>query len=171
VLTVSLREVLSEGKREVERRSNGIDQVLECEGLSADLEAMFTSIDIFDNNIDLMLNRFISPLSSLLAVSYYHYHIEDIVAIDGERCVKLMFVPVNRESFGFTGHLYITADSHLLKRYSISVPPQINMDFVSDLSLDETFDLLPSGRLASQGMVYTSSIPYISPPDDNDVNV
>ena len=152
VLTVSLREVLSEGEREVERRSKGIDQVLEREGLSADLESMFTSIDIFDNTIDLMLNRFISPLSSSLAVSYYHYYIEDTVAIDGERCVKLMFVPVNRESFGFTGHLYITADSHLLKRYSISVPPQINMNFVSDLSLDETFDRLPSGRLASQEM-------------------
>jgi len=66
VLTVSLREVLSEGEREVERRSKGIDHVLEREGLSADLEAMFTSIDIFDNNIDLMLNRFVSPLSSSL---------------------------------------------------------------------------------------------------------
>lgn len=139
VLTVSLRETLSEGDHELTRQSTGVDKLLEKEGLSANLDAMFTRIDIFDNTVDLMLNRFVSPLSSTFAVSYYHYYIEDTVAIDGERCVKLMFVPVNRESFGFTGHLYITVDRHLLKRYSISVPPQINMNFVSDLSLDETF--------------------------------
>ena len=63
-----------------------------------------------------------------------------------------MFVPVNRESFGFTGHLYITVDRHLLKRYSISVPPQINMNFVSDLSLDETFSVTQGGCLRSKEM-------------------
>lgn len=110
---------------------------------------MFTRVDIFDNTIDLMLNRFVSPLSSSLAVSYYHYYIEDTVTVGGERCVKLMFVPVNRESFGFTGHLHITVDGHRLKRYSISVPPQINMNFVSDLSLDESFEAQPDGRLQS----------------------
>ena len=150
VLTVSLREVLTEGNREISRRSKGIDNILEREGLSTNLDAMFTRIDIFDNSIDLMLNRFISPLSSSLAVSYYHYYIEDTVAIDGEQCVKLLFVPVNRESFGFTGHLYISVEGHMLKRYSISVPPQINMNFVSDLSLDETFSSTRSGHLQSK---------------------
>ena len=152
VLTVSLRETLSEGDQELARQSTGLDNLLEKEGLSANLDAMFTRIDIFDNTIDLMLNRFVSPLSSTLAVSYYHFYIEDTVAIDGERCVKLMFVPVNRESFGFTGHLYITVDRHVLKRYSISVPPQINMNFVSDLSLDETFSVAQGGCLQSKEM-------------------
>lgn len=152
VLTVSLREALSEGEHELARRSKGIDKLLEREGLSANLDAMFTCIDIFDNSIDLMLNRFVSPLSSTLAVSYYHYFIEDTVTVDGVQCVKLMFVPVNRESFGFTGHLYITADNHILKRYSISVPPQINMNFVSDLSLDETFSSTQGGHLQSKEM-------------------
>ena len=150
LLTVSLRETLSEGDQELARQSTGIDKLLEKEGLSANLDAMFTRIDIFDNTIDLMLNRFVSPLSSSFAVSYYHFYIEDTVAINGERCVKLMFVPVNRESFGFTGHLYITVDRHLLKRYSISVPPQINMNFVSALSLDETFSVTQGGCLQSK---------------------
>ncbi len=150
VLTVGLREVLKVDGQERERNSQGVDNLLEREGLAANLDAMFTRVDIFDNTIDLMLNRFVSPLSSSLAVSYYHYYIEDTVTVGGERCVRLMFVPVNRESFGFTGHLYITVDGHRLKRYSISVPPQINMNFVSDLSLDESFDDLPDGRLQSK---------------------
>lgn len=149
VLTVSLREVLKVDGQERERNSQGVDHLLEREGLAANLDAMFTRVDIFDNTIDLMLNRFVSPLSSSLAVSYYHYYIEDTVTVGGERCVRLMFVPVNRESFGFTGHLHITVDGHRLKRYSISVPPQINMNFVSDLSLDESFEAQPDGRLQS----------------------
>lgn len=152
VLTVGLRETLSKGSRVVARQSTGIDNLLDREGLAANLDAMFTRIDIFDNTIDLMLNRFISPLSSTLAVAYYHYYIEDTVAIGGERCVKLMFVPVNRESFGFTGHLYITTEGHRLLHYSISVPPQINMNFVSDLSLDETFVPKSDGRLHPKEM-------------------
>ena len=164
VLTVSLRESLVEQRNgtrhELVRQMEGIDEVLEKEGLASNLDAMFTRVDIFDNTIDLMLNRFISPLSSTLAVSYYHFYIEDTVDIGGERCVELMFIPVNRESFGFTGHLYITVKDHTLKRYSISVPPQINMNFVSDLSIDETFGSNEDGHLSSSE-VHTYSRFYI----------
>lgn len=157
VLTVSLREVLAEEhhkgssveRRELTRRMQGVDKVLEKEGLGANLDAMFQRIDIFDNNIEIMLNRFVSPLSSALAISYYHYYITDTLMVDGERCVELMFVPVNKESFGFTGHLYITVEGHALKKYTITVPPQINMNFVSNLSIEETFAQQPSGRWIS----------------------
>lgn len=157
VLTVSLREVLAEEhhkgssveRRELTRRMQGIDKVLEKEGLGANLDAMFQRIDIFDNNIEIMLNRFVSPLSSSLAISYYHYYITDTVMVDGDRCVELMFVPVNKESFGFTGHLYVTVEGHALKKYTITVPPQINMNFVSNLSIEETFAQQPSGKWIS----------------------
>lgn len=157
VLTVSLREVLTEEhhkgtsveRRELTRRMQGVDKVLEKEGLASNLDAMFSRIDIFANTVEVMVNRFVSPLSSTLAISYYHYYITDTIDVDGERCVELMFVPVNKESFGFMGHLYITVDGHYLKRYAVSVPPQINMNFVSDLSIEETFRRQSSGRLVS----------------------
>lgn len=156
LLTVSLRETLAEdyfqshplqSKRHVKaKRLQGVDYVLDKEGLGTSIDAMFTPINIFDNDIELMLNRFVSPLSSSLAVSYYQYYIMDTLYIDGDKCIDLAFVPVNSESYGFTGHLYVLCDStYALRKYSINVPAHINMNFVSTLSIEQEFTQLPSG--------------------------
>lgn len=159
-LTVSLRETLAEddyqSRPRVERRHviaqrfQGVDDILDREGLATNIDAMFTKVNIFDNDIEIMLNRFVSPLSSTLAVSYYHYYIMDTLEVDGDRCIDLAFAPVNAESYGFTGHLYIMADStYALKKYSINVPPHINMNFVSDLAIEQSFKQLENGLWAS----------------------
>ena len=159
-LTVSLRETLAENdyqshphqKRRhiVARRFQGVDDILDREGLATNIDAMFTKVNIFDNDIEIMLNRFVSPLSSTLAVSYYHYYIMDTIDVDGDRCIDLAFAPVNAQSYGFTGRLYILADStYALKKYSIKVPPHINMNFVSDMAIEQSFNKLPNGLWAS----------------------
>lgn len=155
VLTISLRETLAKEYyqdkkhlRYVEaKRMQGVDKILDQEGLSTNLDAMFTRMNIFDNDIELMLNRFVSPLSSSMAVSYYRYYIMDTIMVDGTSCIDLAFVPVNSQSYGFTGHLYVVNDSsYALKKYAINVPPHINMNFVSDLSIEQEFERLPSGE-------------------------
>ncbi|MBR6017667.1 MAG: carboxypeptidase-like regulatory domain-containing protein [Paludibacteraceae bacterium] len=161
ILTMSLRETMAdeyvqtsprrERKVITAKRWEGLDELLDNGNMSSNLQVMFQPMDIFSNDINLMLNRFVSPLSSSLAVSFYHYYIMDTVMIDGERCVDLAFVPVNSESFGFTGHLYITTDStYALKRYKINVPPHINMNWLSHMSVRETFRQLEDGKWASE---------------------
>jgi hypothetical protein len=133
------------------KRWEGLDELLDNGTMSSNLQAMFQPMDIFANDINLMLNRFVSPLSSSLAVSFYHYYIMDTILIEGTKCVDLAFVPVNSESFGFTGHLYIAADStYALKRYKINVPPHINLNWLSHMSVRETFQQLPDGKWASE---------------------
>lgn len=150
VLTIALRENLSEcyfqksPHRNVEyvtaKRMQGIGEVLEEEGGGTNLEAMFADINIFDNDIDLMLNKFVSPLSSTLATVYYHYFITDTVDVDSVSCIELSFAPVNSRSFGFTGRLYVVNDStYALKKYAINVPVDINMNFVRQLSVEQNF--------------------------------
>lgn len=161
VLTVSLREAMSDEyydrstksyKRHIKaKRLQGIEKILDQEGLATNIDAMFARFSIFDNDIELMLNRFVSPLSSTMAVSYYKYYIMDTLMVDQTPCIDLAFVPVNSESYGFTGHLYITLDStYSLKKYAINVPPHINMNFVSDLSIEQSFQQLPTGQWAAQ---------------------
>lgn len=159
-LTVSLRETLAENDYQshphqerrhiVARRFQGVDDILDREGLATNIDAMFTKVNIFDNDIEIMLNRFVSPLSSTLAVSYYHYYIMDTIDVDGNRCIDLAFAPVNPQSYGFTGHLYIMNDStYALKKYSIKVPPHINMNFISDMAIEQSFNNLPNELWAS----------------------
>lgn len=156
VLTVSLRETISEKywqrrpEKEMKvvkaKRMHGVDKVLDKEGLGTSIDAMFTPVDIHDDNMEILLNRFVSPLSSSLAVLYYKYYIMDTLLVDGKSCIDLAFVPVSSESYGFTGHLYITNDSdYAVKKYSINVPPHINMNFVSDLSIEQSFSQTENG--------------------------
>ncbi len=161
ILTLSLRETMAEeyvsGFPRKERkiitakRWEGLDELFDNGGMSTNIQAMFQPVNILQNDVNLMLNRFVSPLSSSLAVSFYHYYIMDTVLIENTPCIDLAFVPVNSQSFGFTGHLYIVNDSsYALKRYAINVPPSINMNWISHLSISQTFYQLPDGLWAPE---------------------
>lgn len=150
VLTFSLRESLTDRYYQKSPRKKlnylyasriqGFGESLEDEGLGTNLDAMFTEVNIFDNDIELMLNKFVSPLSSTIATTYYHYFITDTVEVDSVPCIELTFSPVNSQSFGFTGRLYIVNDStYALKKYAINVPIDINMNFVRQLVVEQDF--------------------------------
>jgi hypothetical protein len=160
VLTLSLREELSDvyyrkspkSKKVIlqARRQKGVDKTLDEYGtLSANLDEMLKEIDVFDNNIAFLLNSFVSPLSSTLAVTYYHYFIMDTVEVGGERCVDLAFVPVNSQSYSFTGRLYITLDgTYAVKKVRLNVPYHINLNYVKSVHIEQEFKRMPDGLWA-----------------------
>lgn len=158
-LTVSIREHIGEEyyqrkphrekKILQKKRIFGVEDVLSSGTLKQATEAVFRDVDINDNSMNLLFNRFVSPLSSTLAVSFYQYYIMDTIMVDGYPCIDLAFVPVNSESYGFTGHLYIVNDSTFrLKKYAINVPPDINLNFVSNYSLEHSYKQLENGLWA-----------------------
>lgn len=150
ILTLSVRETLAEQyyrkKPKSEKviikakRMQGVDKTMDEGGISANLNEIFQGVNIFDNNINILLNRFVSPLSSTLAVSYYKYYIMDTLDVSGTKCIDLAFVPVNSESYGFTGRLYVTLDgSYALKKVILNVPSHINLNFVDKLRIEQEF--------------------------------
>ena len=85
-----------------------------------------------------------SPLSSTLAVSYYKYYIMDTVDVAGDKCVDLAFVPVNSQSYGFTGRLYITLDgNYAVKKFLLNTPANINLNWVDKLRIEQEFKRMP----------------------------
>jgi hypothetical protein len=127
------------------KRMQGIDEVLQEEGRGVNLDAMFAEVNIFENNIDLMLNRFVSPLSSTIGTLYYHYFITDTLLVDSIPCIELSFSPVNSRTFGFTGRLYIVNDgTYALKKYAINVPIDINMNYVKRLIVEQDYKKIDS---------------------------
>ncbi|MCR5352034.1 MAG: DUF5686 and carboxypeptidase regulatory-like domain-containing protein, partial [Bacteroidales bacterium] len=161
VLTVSLRENLSSTwfqnnpkrtRTYVERRrSLGLDEPLDAGGFGTNIRAIFADSDIFEDNMEVLLNRFVSPLSSTLATTYYKYYISDTLKVDGIECIDLTFVPFNSESFSFTGHLYVVNDStYAVKKYSLGIPAHINLNFVSNLAIEESFEQTENGTWASK---------------------
>ena len=74
------------------------------------------------------------------ATTYYKFFLQDTISVEGEPCVDLAFVPRNLQSFGFTGHLYVTVDStHFVKWVQMSVPYDINLNFVEYMNVEQRF--------------------------------
>ena len=156
-LNISLRETMRDiyhvkGKRfdkivNTAKHWEGLDEFFDNGGLNSNIQYLFQPVDIYDNTIELVLNKFISPISSSMANAYYHYYIMDTIMVDGYECIDLAFVPVNSESWSFTGHLYIVNDStYALRKYVMAVPPSINMNWVNRIKITQTYKQLPTGH-------------------------
>ncbi len=137
-------------KKVIERkRIFGLESLLSTQSLESAMTAVFSDVDIYDDNMNLLFNRFVSPVSNGLAVSYYQYYIMDTIQLNGDSVIDLAFVPVNSESYSFTGHLYIMKDStYKIKKYSINIPQHINMNFVSHYSVEHEYAQLANGLWA-----------------------
>lgn len=123
------------------RTSSGIDESLDDANINTMLEEIFREVDIYGNDITLMSNRFVSPLSAIGA-DYYKYFITDTLDVDGVRCIQLTFSPHNPESFSFMGNLYIALGdtTGFVKKVSMKVPRTINLNYVDNLYIDQTFE-------------------------------
>ncbi|MCC8152731.1 MAG: DUF5686 and carboxypeptidase regulatory-like domain-containing protein [Tannerellaceae bacterium] len=120
-------------------KSAGVDEIFSRDGVHQLLSEVFREVDIFQNDIPLFLNRFVSPLSTQ-GPNFYKYYLLDTLTIDNQQVVDLGFVPFNSETWGFTGHLYVTLDStFFVQRVVLNVPRNINLNFVDNMTIDQTF--------------------------------
>ncbi len=155
ILNISVRELIGtdyyskdperERKHVIARSRNGIDDIFTSNEIDGLFEEVFKDIDIFKDNISIFRNKFVSPLSKL-GPGFYRYYIMDTVEIDGEKYTDLSFIPFNTESFGFTGHIYVATDStYFIKSIDMSVPNDINMNFVEYMNIKQSFSKLDDG--------------------------
>ena len=126
-------------------KAAGVDEIFSREGISQLLNEVFREVDIFQNDIPLFLNRFVSPMSTM-GPNFYKYYLLDTVEVAGTQCVDLGFAPFTPETFGFTGHLFITLDStFFVQRVKLNVPKKINLNFVGGMTIEQTFNRAPDG--------------------------
>jgi hypothetical protein len=58
--------------------------------------------------------------------------------------ILLSFVPFASESFGFTGHLYVTLDSaYFVRKAILNVAQDINLNFISRMTIEQDFERGP----------------------------
>lgn len=156
ILDLSLKEKAStmlagknRGKeKEIVRglRNNGLDEGFNQENIRKALEDVVREIDIYSNDITLMQNRFVSPLSAI-AADYYKFEITDTLPIGQTQCIELSFAPHNPESFSFNGKLYIPLEDSVkyVRRVTMRVPKAINLNYVDNLFISQNFEKDSSG--------------------------
>lgn len=128
--------------------STGVNELFATgDMLGTVLKDVFTDVNIYDNDIRLLQYPFISPISSSDAISFYKYYIMDTTYVDKDKCFHLTFVPNNSQDFGFTGHLYVLADSsYTVKKCTMNLPKKSGVNFVDNMDIIQEFEQLPNGE-------------------------
>lgn len=130
------------------KNSQGLNELFSTgETASLVLQSVFADVNIYKNTIYMLERPFTSPISSTSAISFYQYFIMDTLDVAGERCYELSFIPQNPQDFGFSGRLFVLADSsYQVKRCVINLPIRTSVNFVNNLVLEQDFGLLPNGQ-------------------------
>lgn len=128
--------------------STGINEIFNTgDILNTMLHEVFTDVNIYDDQVRLLQYPFTSPIASSGAIQFYRYFIMDTLDVDNEKCFHLTFVPNNSQDFGFTGHLYVKADSsYQVKRCTLNLPKKSDVNFVEHMEILQEFEQLPSGE-------------------------
>jgi hypothetical protein len=131
-----------EATKEIVRaeKTINLDEYLDENGITSHLKYVYQNINIYDNEILFLTNKFVSPIANN-APLFYRYFIIDTLNINNIKCIRLFFEPRNKADFLFHGHLYITLDSsYAIRKIDIGINKNINLDWVQDISVTQDFD-------------------------------
>ncbi|MDE6290366.1 MAG: carboxypeptidase-like regulatory domain-containing protein [Muribaculaceae bacterium] len=140
-----------EGSRRKEvvrgKTSHGISEMFDVGNIEVVLDDILREVDIYDNDITIMSNKFPSPLSSAGNL-HYRYFITDTLDIDGSRCIQLTFLPRNPSDFSFSGNLYVEVGdtTGFIRKVAMKVPRTVNINFVDNLYLEQLYEKDIAGK-------------------------
>jgi len=129
------------GKRNVD-----YGELIDMKGISMYLNRLYQDFNIYDNNISVFTNVFLSPIAES-APTFYMYFIEDTTVVDSQKLIRLSFRPRNPNDLLFRGTMWITLDGHYaIQKLRLLVSKSINFNFVREMNINQDFSRQPDGR-------------------------
>ena len=160
ILPIYMKEVLSnhyyrkspkDDKQIIKSQKMVNFQGLDNKGLDDNIKYMYQDINIYDNNILMLTNQFLSPIAPS-APAFYRYYITDTIQSGSEKFIKLFFGSRNKQDMLFQGYLYITMDgTYAIQGVELSVNKNINLNLVRDVKISQQFE-----KVENQGWVLKS---------------
>lgn len=157
LLPLFLQETLSENyyRRDPEKKKTVIlaeqkvsfdESFIDNNSVTAYLKHVYQEVDIYDNNITIVTNQFLSPIADV-APSFYKYYIVDTTVINGERLVQLAFGPRNTTDLLFQGIMYVTLDGHYaVQKVDLRISRHANLNWVRSMHIRQEFEPGADGR-------------------------
>ena len=130
------------------QRSSGLNDLFNTGDIMTTLlQDCFTDVNIYEDEVRLLQYPFISPVSTRSAISFYRFFIEDTLDVGDVRCIQVSFTPNNPQDFGFTGDLYVMADStYRIHRVDMGIPGRSDVNWVERMHISQEFAELPTGE-------------------------
>lgn len=122
-------------------KRDGMDEIIDHESMQVYLEDMLRDVDLYKDDVTLMSNRFVSPLSKI-GPDFYKYYLTDTIAIGQDSCIELSFAPRNNAMMGFVGRLYVPKNDSTMfvKRVTMSLSHNVNVNFIESLNINQEFE-------------------------------
>jgi hypothetical protein len=128
------------------KRVNFDERFINNESISAYMKNLYQDVDIYENNLYILTNSFLSPIADM-SPSFYKFFITDTVSAAGVKLVELSFLPRNKNDFLFTGKLYVTLDgNYAVQKADLDVGKDVNLNWVTSLKLSLDFEKSTDGR-------------------------
>ena len=134
----------------------GVDDIINQDAIQSILEDFFRDVDLYQNDITLLTNRFVSPLSKI-GPDFYKYYLTDTIVVNNDSCAVLSFVPRNNATFGFVGKLVVALNdpTMFIRHVKMRLSPHINVNYVKTLNLEQSFERLADGTRLKTSDVLT----------------
>ncbi len=115
--------------------------LVDSKGLSTYLNRLYENVDIYQNDIPVFTNLFLSPIADLAPTFYFFYIRDTITDASGSKLIKMYFTPRNTNAFLFRGDMYITLDSnYAVQKINMFVSRDINLNWIRDLHVNQEFE-------------------------------
>ena len=150
------------------QQSTGVNDLFQTgDIINVVLKEVFTDVNLYDDQIRLLQYPFTSPIGKD-AIAFYRFYIQDtvwierpkvdgqLISVGGDSCFHIHFLPNNQQDFGFRGDLYILKDSsYHVRRCSLTLPKQSDVNFVENMRIDQEFAQLDNGEwvLTNEDMI------------------
>jgi hypothetical protein len=153
-LPLYIREILSsvhyrkdpESKKEIREaiKMTEFDEALDMESITNVIDLLYQDVNLYENNISLLDNEFLSPMAPW-ALNYYRFYILDTTFVNQKEAIHLAFIPRNKTFIGFTGDVYISNDGrYTLLKAILGITKDISMNFVRDIKIVQEFQEIDS---------------------------
>ncbi len=109
------------------------------------LNHIYRNIDLYDDNVMVMTNMFLSPIADW-APTLYKYYITDTIQQEGRTQIEVHFMPRNKNDFLFMGKMYIDLQDHALVNAELRVSKDINLNWVNGVQVSINYTKSDKGN-------------------------
>ena len=137
-------------------RRKGLDDIANQDAIQTVLEDFLREIDLYSNDVTLLTNRFVSPLSKI-GPDFYKYYLTDTIVVDGDSCAVLSFAPRNNATFGFVGKLTVPLHdpTMFIRSVSMTLSRHANINYIKSLHITQSFTRMPDGTRLKDNDILT----------------
>lgn len=135
-LCLETKDKLNNRSQILDEKQSRIDQYFDEDGIDEYLTQIYQYVDIYDNDMGIGSQRFLSPISSL-APEFYKYFIADTLKEAMPMVVRLMFSPRNKQDQLFVGEMRIPLDGdYAVADVTLTLSRAVNINFVNDFEVN-----------------------------------